>query len=116
MPPIFSQKFRARPMLEYIEPAPVKNYKPKGYQPLIDDFSNIMDRFEDVDEQPVPYISKSEMKAKLKKEKMITNVKRQKEEIRNYRPDEDSKIRGDPYKTIFVSKLNFETDEKIIEK
>jgi hypothetical protein len=30
-----------------------------------------MDRFEDVDEQPVPYISKSEMKAKQKKEKMI---------------------------------------------
>ena len=31
MPPTFSQKFRARPMLDYIPPFSFKNYQPKGY-------------------------------------------------------------------------------------
>jgi|TARA_B110000285_G_scaffold198282_1_gene230598 hypothetical protein len=35
-----------------------------------------MDRFEEKDEVPPPFVSKSEMKAKLKKEKMIENIKR----------------------------------------
>ncbi len=63
-------------MLEYIEPASVKNYKSKGYQPLIDDHIKIMDRFEEKDEAPSTFVSKAEMKAKLKKEKMIENIKR----------------------------------------
>ena len=76
MPPIFSQKFRARQMLEYIEPASLKNYKSKGYQPLIDEHTNLMERFEEKDETPPPFVSKAELKAKQKKEKMIENIKR----------------------------------------
>jgi len=36
----------------------------------------------------------------------------QKEKINQYNPDNDKKIRGDPYRTIFVGRLNFKTDEK----
>jgi hypothetical protein len=35
-------------------------------------------------------------------------------EIKNYRPEYDKKIRGDPLKTIFVGNLNYETDEKAL--
>ena len=63
-------------MLEYIEPASLKNYKSKGYQPLIDEHTNLMERFEEKDETPPPFVSKAELKAKQKKEKMIENIKR----------------------------------------
>ena len=63
-------------MLEYIEPAPLKNYKSKGYQPLIDEHTNLMDKFEEKDQPPSTFVSKSELKAKLKKEKIIENIKR----------------------------------------
>ena len=47
---------------------------------------------------------------------MIENILAQKAEIKSYRPEKDAKIRGDPYKTIFVGRLNYKTDEKTLER
>lgn len=53
VPSYFSQFFRARPPLEYVQPtdgiAP-KNYRIKGYQPLVDEHHNVLERFEEQDQ------------------------------------------------------------------
>lgn len=35
---------------------------------------------------------------------------------KDYVPEEDSKIKGDPQKTIFVGRLNYNTDENTLER
>ena len=34
----------------------------------------------------------------------------------NYKPDEDPAIRGDPYKTLFVSRMSYDTEERDLER
>ena len=46
MPPIFTQKFRARQMLDYLAPSQLKNYSSKGYKCMIDSSTDIFSRFE----------------------------------------------------------------------
>lgn len=47
---------------------------------------------------------------------MIDNLKNQKESIKNYRPENDRKIKGEPHKTIFVGNMNFKTDDKTLSR
>lgn len=42
-------------------------------------------------------------------------LSKQKAEIKLYNPEKDKRIKGDPYKTIFVGKLNYKTDERKLE-
>ena len=89
-----------------------KNYRVKGYQTLIDEYSEIFNKFESVD-QVAPVVElKSAAKLRVKKANLLQNIIEQKEKINQYNPDNDKKIRGDPYRTIFVGRLNYKTDEK----
>lgn len=47
----------------------------------------------------------------MKKEKMMNHLIEQKKLQKVYNPKHDKKIRGDPYKTIFVGRLSYKTDE-----
>lgn len=77
MPPYFSTIFRARPPLEYVPPveglAP-KNYRLKGYQPLLDPHLHILDRFEEKEKAAEPFETKQQMLARLKKQKIIKHL------------------------------------------
>ena len=76
-----------------------------------------MARFEEQDAPNAStYISKTERKKRAKKIKMIDNLKNQKESIKNYRPENDRKIKGEPHKTIFVGNMNFKTDDKTLSR
>ena len=46
---------------------------------------------------------------------MTEHILEQKKQIRAYKPNSDKKIRGDPYKTIFVGRMNYKTDERRLE-
>ena len=76
-----------------------------------------MARFE---EQDAPsestFLSKAERKKRAKKIKMIDNLKSQKEAIKNYRPENDRKIKGEPHKTIFVGNMSYKTDDKTLSR
>ena len=79
------------------------------------DNSSIWDRFEEVDQQPKKLELKSEAKARLKREKVIEHIVKQKVEIKTYNPDKDKKVKGEAHKTIFVGKLSYKTDERKLE-
>ena len=69
IPPWFPNFFRARPPLEYIEPSDgvvPKNYHIKGYQPLMDENTDILNKFEEAD-QPITGESKAQTLARLRK-------------------------------------------------
>ncbi len=74
MPSYFSNVFRARPMLEHVPLEPQKNYSTKGYACLNDDYTKIFERFEEKDEELPVVESKSEMKKRVKKEKIIAHI------------------------------------------
>lgn len=109
--------FRARPPLEYIPPpegVAFKNYQRRGYDPLIDSNTHAIERFEDHD-QPKPK-SKQETLAELRKQKAISHYQIQRKAIKQYKPEADKNIKGDPKKTIFVGRLNYKTDERRLEE
>jgi len=114
MPNYFSNLFRARQPLEFHPAADgqvPKNYRLKGYQALIDDNTNAVDRFEDKNPDVPATESKAVQKAREKKEKVIAHLTEQRKQIKQYNPDADKLIKGDPLKTIFVGRLNYSTDE-----
>lgn len=52
-------------------------------------------------------------KEQEKKKKQEEYLKQATEE---YKPDQDPHVRGDPYKTLFVSRLGYEVGEKELER
>ena len=96
-------------MLECYPDTTDKNYTIKGYQPFVE--TKIFERFEESDTNPKFVELNSAKKLRLKKQKVIDHLLEQKQEIKKYEPESDPKIKGDPYKTIIVSKLNYKTDE-----
>ena len=54
---------------------------------------------------------------KKKKQKIIEHLDKQNYLKKNeYQPENDKNIKGDPFKTIFVGRLNYETTEKGLRK
>lgn len=53
---------------------------------------------------------------KLKKEKQLLNRKKLDEDFANWNPSEDPHIKGDPYRTVFVGRLNYEVTEIDLQK
>lgn len=116
VPTYFSSFFRARPPLDYVEPpngVTPKNYRIKGYQPLVDETSQVLERFEDIDTD-----SKLNKKLSLeerRRQKVISHLSEQKKLRKSYNPSSDKNISGDPRKTIFVGRLSYKTDEQKLE-
>lgn len=75
-----------------------------------------MERFEEMDEAPIETESKSAAKLRIKRERAINNLNHLKELKKNYRPEEDKKIKGDPQKTVFIGRLNYETTESTLSR
>ena len=55
-----------------------------------------MERFEDMDEVPKEIESKAAAKLRIRRERAINNLNHLKELKKDYRPEEDKKIKGDP--------------------
>lgn len=60
--------------------------------------------------------SKAVIKARRKKEKVLEHLQQLRETKKDYAPEEDKKIKGEPQKSIFVGRLNYTTDEKTLER
>ena len=111
MPPHLSILFRARPPLEFAKPIPKGKCKP--LVSLLDNTRDYMSMFEQqAPPKPDPPERAHERKQRLTKEKMIKHLIQQKEETKEFAPHKDPNIKGDPYKTIIVSRLSYKTDEK----
>lgn len=53
---------------------------------------------------------------RLQLEKKERAVKLMTEDVKDYKPAEDPNVRGDAFKTLFVSRLNYDTEQKDLER
>ena len=115
MPPHLNILFRARPPLEYLRPFDPSKYR--HYDSIISDAGNFLGLFEG---GPPPERKKEENKIEKRqrelKEKLKANKKKVKEEAITWNPSQNSKVTADPYRTLFVARLDKTTDEKKLKR
>ena len=115
LPNHLSILFRARPPLEYAIPLEKKAYR--NYDLILDPNQKIMDKFEIT--KPFTkekLLSYREIKLLKWKKKVVDTRIQQKAELNKYDPKENSEATGDPYKTVFLYNLNYETTAQKIKQ
>jgi len=58
----------------------------------------------------------AEKKARIRNNKLEQGAAKVAEELQKYDPQSDPNATGDPYKTLFVARLNYETSEHKIKR
>lgn len=107
--------FRARPPLDHLETED-KEHRPK--YDLIHDGNHDLDQIFEEGPPPERVLGETpaQRKERIWKEKIIANYLKIKDERKKYDPASYENITGDPYNTLFVSRLNFKTDEETLTK
>ncbi|XVF15744.1 hypothetical protein REPUB_Repub09cG0182200 [Reevesia pubescens] len=107
--------FEARPPLEF-KPPPEKRKCPpySGMAQFVSHFA------EPGDPEYTPPVQEAETpvqrRARIHKLRLEKGVEKVAEDLKNYDPNNDPNISGDPYKTLFVARLNYETSESRIKR
>ncbi|XWS45398.1 hypothetical protein CRYUN_Cryun15aG0133100 [Craigia yunnanensis] len=107
--------FEPRPPLEFKQP-PVKRKCPPytGMAQFVSHFA------EPGDAEYAPPVQEAETpvqkKERIHKLRLEKGVEKAAEELKNYDPNNDPNISGDPYKTLFIARLNYETSESRIKR
>ncbi|KAL0449959.1 UNVERIFIED_CONTAM: U1 small nuclear ribonucleoprotein [Sesamum latifolium] len=107
--------FEPRPPLEY-KPPPEKRKCPPytGMAQFVSNFA------EPGDPEYAPPVQKgetpAERRARIHQIRLEEGAKKAAEELEKYDPNNDPNISGDPYKTLFVARLNYETTESRIKR
>ena len=115
MPPHINILFRARPDLEYIETE--EKYRNPKYDFVHDGNVDLDKLFEDgtpperqCNETP------AQRKERIWRERTVEHYLKVKEHKKKYDPNKDPNATSDPSKTLFISRLNFKTDEEVLRK
>ncbi len=115
MPPHLNVLFRARPPLEYLKP--IEQPKYRHYDPIISDAGNFLGLFET---GPPPERARQETPVEKQqrelKEKLRSHQKKVCEEATKWDPSKNPKATMDPYRTLFVARLDKATDEKKLKR
>ncbi|KAI8542410.1 hypothetical protein RHMOL_Rhmol08G0136900 [Rhododendron molle] len=107
--------FEPRPPLEF-KPPPEKRKCPPytGMAQFVGNFA------EKGDPEYQPPVQKgetpAERKARIHTLRLEEGAKKAAEELEKYDPNTDPNISGDPYKTLFVARLNYETSESKVKR
>eukprot|EP01098_Paradermamoeba_levis_P013589 TRINITY_DN622_c0_g1_i1.p1 TRINITY_DN622_c0_g1~~TRINITY_DN622_c0_g1_i1.p1 ORF type:complete len:337 (-),score=70.85 TRINITY_DN622_c0_g1_i1:172-1071(-) len=114
LPPSLLQMFAARPPIPYIQPAEKKT------QATYSGIGQYIQFFEDpktVDQsQFKPIETKDQIKARKRKEKQEKEEEKIQKLVKNWDPHNNPKATQDAYKTLFVSRINFDTSEKTLKR
>ncbi|KAI3462494.1 hypothetical protein Pfo_019157 [Paulownia fortunei] len=107
--------FEPRPPLEYKPPPEKKKCPPyTGMAQFVSNFA------EPGDPNYAPPVAKGETpaqrRARIHQIRLEEGAKKAVEELEKYNPNNDPNISGDPYKTLFVARLNYETTESRIKR
>lgn len=107
--------FRARPPLDHLETED-KEHRPK--YDLIHDGNHDLDQIFEEGPPPERILGETpaQRKERIWKERIIANYLKIKDERKKYDPASYENITGDPYNTLFVSRLSFKTDEEALTK
>ncbi|XVF62017.1 hypothetical protein PTKIN_Ptkin08bG0182800 [Pterospermum kingtungense] len=111
-------------LLKLFEPRPPLEYKPppeKRKCPSYTGMAQFVSHFaEPGDAEYAPPVQKAETpaqrRARIHKLRLEKGAEKAAEELKNYDPNSDPNISGDPYKTLFVARLNYETSESRIKR
>ncbi|PKU59292.1 U1 small nuclear ribonucleoprotein 70 kDa [Dendrobium catenatum] len=111
-------------LLKLFEPRPPLEYKPppeKRKCPPYSGMAQYVSHFaEPGDEEYAPPVQKAETpaqrKARIHKLRLELGAQKAAEELEKYDPHKDSNATGDPYKTLFVARLSYETTEHRIKR
>ncbi|KAJ0703462.1 putative U1 small nuclear ribonucleoprotein of 70kDa [Helianthus annuus] len=111
-------------LLKLFEPRPPLEYKPppeKRKCPPYTGMAQFVSSFvEPTDPEYAPPVEKGETpgqkKARIHQLRLEEGAKKAAEELEKYDPNSDPNISGDPYKTLFVANLNYETTESRIKR
>ncbi|CAJ1942577.1 unnamed protein product [Sphenostylis stenocarpa] len=111
-------------LLKLFEPRPPLEYKPppeKRKCPPLTGMAQFVSKFaEPGDPEYAPPVPKTETpaqrRARIHKLKLEKGAAMAAEELKKYDPHNDPNISGDPYKTLFVARLSYETTESRIKR
>jgi U1 small nuclear ribonucleoprotein 70kDa len=115
MPPNLMVLFAPRAPLVFLEP-PKSKYS-RGFRPVytgIHDFIHLYSN--EVVEKPEPIETPNQRRQRKKEEKLQEHKKKQKELINDYNPLAVDCATKNPYATLFVGRLSYETTEKKLKK
>ena len=110
LPPHLQSLFNPRPPLQYLK-APIKP-KCRSYTGLAE-YIDMFEEGEPPEKKPVEGIR--ERKEKEKKIKIEEHLKKLEEEMKNFNPKE-LEIASNPFRTIFVCRISFETTDARLKK
>nr|AAT64947.1 U1 snRNP [Zea mays]AAT64948.1 U1 snRNP [Zea mays] len=111
-------------LLKLFEPRPPLEYKPpleKRKLPAYTGMAQFVSHFAEPEDPeyapPVPKCeTRAEKKARIRNNKLEQGAAKVAEELQKYDPQSDPNATGDPYKTLFVARLNYETSEQRIKR
>ena len=111
-----SSKFiQTRPPLEYAKPFEKAKYR--NYDGIVEPARNYMELFEN-GPPPERMLEETPKDKKLRewKERLMETKKKAKEEMKKWDPKTNPNATEDPYKTLFVCRINKETNAKHLKK
>ncbi|CAI0420014.1 unnamed protein product [Linum tenue] len=111
-------------LLKLFEPRPPLDFKPppeKRKCPPYSGMAQFVSNFaEPGDPEYAPPVEKAETpaqrRARIHKLRLEKGAEIAADELKNYDPTNDSNVSGDPYKTLFVARLNYETSESRVKR
>lgn len=110
LPPALLELFAPRPPLRYVAPAKA----PPGVGERITGVAAYTGLFERSNTHVVTETAAAAVDRR-KSERLAAHAQRLKEGRAKYNPEDDRNVRGDPYKTLFVSRLPFETTTEALQ-
>ncbi|KAJ4714430.1 U1 small nuclear ribonucleoprotein 70 kDa [Melia azedarach] len=111
-------------LLKLFEPRPPLEYKPppeKRKCPLLTGMAQFVSHFAEPGEpEYAPPVQEAETpaqrRARIHKLRLEKGAEKAAEELQKYDPHNDPNVSGDPYKTLFVARLSYETTESKIKR
>ncbi|XP_050226807.1 U1 small nuclear ribonucleoprotein 70 kDa isoform X2 [Mercurialis annua] len=111
-------------LLKLFEPRPPLEYKPppeKRKCPPYTGMAQFVSKFAEPGDPeyapPVPEVeTPAQRRARIHQLRLEKGAEKAAEELLKYDPNSDANISGDPYKTLFVARLNYETTESRIKR
>ncbi|XP_059456010.1 U1 small nuclear ribonucleoprotein 70 kDa [Corylus avellana] len=111
-------------LLKLFEPRPPLEFKPppeKRKCPSLTGMAQFVSRFaEPGDPEYAPPVQEAETpaqrRARVHQLRLEKGAEKAAEELQKYNPSEDPNISGDPYKTLFVARLSYETTESRLKR
>lgn len=112
-------------LLKLFAPRPLLRYLPHIDKPLaerktarVDSIGPYLDALRDykANDTSVPTESDIQKRERIKREKKEAYERRIEEGVKQFNPSDDPNIKGDPFKTLFVARLDWNVESKELER